>query len=317
MKTFCSTIVLLLLTTICFAQTGGGTSTTTFGTTSCISTFPYLNDFEGGLGWSQSSGDDFDWYRLSGSTPSSGTTGQNTTVTINDSTYPGPQSGATGTGSNTGTVTMNDSFPPKPKSAILTSSCFDISNLSGAQVSFLYRVFGTGQLLELEASVDGTNWTAIWSSAASLGTTWNTAVIELRKYKGAQSLQLRLKGTVDINTATGATWQGEISVDNILLSSAAGTSTTGKRSALGTTDRLEIKAFPNPFQDQLSVAIPYVENETATILLLDINGRQVFFQTGIQTGGKINIQTEVVPGVYVLLVQTGTIQHKIKMIKTE
>ena len=41
---------------------------------STVSSFPYAESFESGTGaWSQGSGDDFDWSRNSGGTPSSGT----------------------------------------------------------------------------------------------------------------------------------------------------------------------------------------------------------------------------------------------------
>jgi hypothetical protein len=334
MKTLFSSIVLLLLTSLCFAQTGGGTSTSIPGTSSCISSFPYLNNFEVGIEWNQSSGDDFDWSRLSGSTPASGTTGSTMILTINDS-FPDPQSGATGSSSPATTITHNDSFPdpqsgatgssgpattithndsfPDPQSAILTSPCFNISQLGSAQLSFLYRVQGTGQILELEASTDGTNWALLWSSTGSTGNTWNTAVVALKRYKLAQSLQFRLKGTIYPNTASGTAWQGEMSVDDILLSSG----NAGRRNALGTTDGLQVKAFPNPFQDQLSVAIPYVENQTATVGLYHVSGKQVFVQSEIASGTSVRIQSDIAPGLYVVRVQMGNEQYQVKVIKTE
>ncbi|MCB0854296.1 MAG: hypothetical protein KDD63_18870, partial [Bacteroidetes bacterium] len=54
----------------CLAPCGGG------GPVACsstISSYPYSNDFESSLGWTQDGGDDFDWTRQSGGTPSSGT----------------------------------------------------------------------------------------------------------------------------------------------------------------------------------------------------------------------------------------------------
>ncbi len=321
------------------------------------------------MGWSQSSGDDFDWSRQSGGTPSSGATGTgnhhgtitpndsippdypagatgggnpngnytpndstppdypagatgggnpNGNYTPNDSTPPDYPAGATGGGNPNGNYTPNDSTPPTPQSAILISPCFDISRLSGAQFSFQYRVWGPGANLQLEISTDGTSWTQLWSTSGNQNTSWNTATISLKVYQRATSLKLRFNGTVQSHSTGGTAWQGEVSVDDLSVSSAfASSGTAGRRNALGAAESLEIKAFPNPFQDQLSVAIPYLENQTATVALYDLKGSLVFVQSQIQSGENFRFQPPVNPGVYLLKIQLGDIQYPVKVIKSK
>ena len=116
---------------------------------------PYSESFESSIGdWTQASGDDLDWTRDSGGTPSNNT---------------GPSSGADGTwylyveasGNGTG-------FPNK--SAILNSPCFNLSSATQATFSFQYHMFGStdGGTFDLEASNDdGNSWTCLLYTSPS------------------------------------------------------------------------------------------------------------------------------------------------------
>ena len=171
------------------------------GCTGGISAFPYSESFENGFGaWTQASGDDFDWTRRSGSTPSSGT---------------GPSSASQGS-YYVYTESSNPNY--SSKTAILNGPCFDLSNASTATFTFKYHMYGASNMgnLKLEASTDdGATWTSVWSKASSQSNSWLSASVDLSSYTG-DAVQLRFNGT------TGTTWKGDMAVDNVGLSTSSG-----------------------------------------------------------------------------------------------
>ncbi|MEZ4685120.1 MAG: fibronectin type III domain-containing protein [Bacteroidia bacterium] len=191
--------------TNCSANNSGYTAGTNFTTqtptnncTSTISSYPYSNNFESGLGWTNETGDDFDWTRRSGGTPSSGT---------------GPSAAAQGTWY----AYMEVSSPNYPtKTAILSSPCFDLTSLSSPEVSFQYHMLGSPGTLLLQASTNGTSWTTIWSQSGNQGSAWLSATVSLSAYASQTGLSLRFNGT------SGSTWQGDICVDDIQVGDAGG-----------------------------------------------------------------------------------------------
>jgi len=182
--------------------------TTQSGGISCSATVsaPYSEGFESGFGsWSQASGDDFDWTRRSGGTPSSNT---------------GPSSADEGSYY----IYVESSSPNySNKTSIIESPCFDLSGVSSASFTFKYHLYGASGMggLELEASTNGSSWSSVWSESGNQGNSWQSANVDMSAYAGS-TVKLRFVGT------TGSTWQGDMAVDNIALSSG---STGG-----GTTD---------------------------------------------------------------------------------
>ena len=182
--------------------------TTLGGITGCtdgISSFPYSESFESNLGaWSNTSaGDDIDWTRDSGGTPSSGT---------------GPSNGADGSfymfveasGNNTG-------YPNKR--AILNSPCLDLTSETEAFATFNYHMYGAADMgsISLQASDDnGDTWTTVWTLTGNQGNSWLEETVDLSSYTGA-SVQLRF------NRLTGSTWQADVAVDNFRVTSSVTT----------------------------------------------------------------------------------------------
>lgn len=147
--------------------------------------FPYREDFESGMGaWLQDAGDDFDWTRNSGGTPSvdTGPTGDHTT----------------GSGNY---LYTEASYPNNPqKTAILNGPSFN--NFSSLELRFWYHMrnddptFPMGSL-DLEVSTDGgQTWTSAWSRSGAQGSTWNEAVVDLSSYAG-QTVRLRFRVVTD------------------------------------------------------------------------------------------------------------------------
>ncbi|OJJ19145.1 sheath polysaccharide-degrading enzyme [marine bacterium AO1-C] len=161
-----------------------------------VSSFPYNEGFESGIGaWTQNTGDDLNWTVDANGTPSNNTGPGSATEGSN---YIYVEASGNGTG-----------YPNK--SAIITSPCFDLSAVTQASFNFAYHMFGSNNMgtFELQASNDnGTSWTTIWSQTGNQGNQWNTQAVDLAAYVGG-SVQLRF------NRVTGSTWQADIAVDDI------------------------------------------------------------------------------------------------------
>jgi len=161
--------------------------------TTSISSFPYSESFESGLGsWAQSTKDNLDWTAKSGATPSSNT---------------GPSKASDGSyyiyvessGENTG-------YPNKV--ANIMSPCFNLSKQSAATASFKYHMYGEYMgTLKLEASKDkGATWTTLWNLSGNQGDSWKSASVKLDKYAGS-TVQLRF------NATTSSGWTSDFAID--------------------------------------------------------------------------------------------------------
>ncbi|MFD1063593.1 LamG-like jellyroll fold domain-containing protein [Winogradskyella litorisediminis] len=164
-----------------------------------VNTFPYNEGFESGLGlWTQDGGDDRDWTRNSGVTPSNNT---------------GPS------GANEGLFYLftEGSNPNFNSEFNLISTCFDLSSASVANFSFYYHMYGNNMgTLDVEVSTDGgSSWSApVWTLSGEQQTSsieaWRLATIDLSTYIG-QTIKIRFSGN------TGADFTSDMAIDNISL----------------------------------------------------------------------------------------------------
>ena len=101
----------------------------------------------------------------------------------------------------------------------------------------------------LEASNDnGSSWTSVWNSSGNLGNSWQSASVDLSSYTGG-SVQLRF------NRLTGGTWQADIAIDNINLSTGTAKDVTSRPEV---EDIRDIMVYPNPVKgDILNVKSTY------------------------------------------------------------
>ena len=181
------------------------TQPSTGGCAGGISSFPYSEGFENTFGaWTQGSGDDFNWTVDANGTPSSNT---------------GPSSASQGSYY----VYMESSAPNySTKRAILNSPCFDLGAATQATFEFKYHMYGAtamGSLALQASSNNGSTWTSVWSKSGNQGNAWATATVDLSSYVGG-SVQLRFNGI------TGTTWQGDMAIDAVNLSTGGGTNPT-------------------------------------------------------------------------------------------
>ncbi|MCK8521630.1 M20/M25/M40 family metallo-hydrolase [Aquimarina sp. D1M17] len=173
---------------------GGGDSCAT-----AITSFPYQNGFESGVGnWVQATNDDLDWTVDANGTPSNGT---GPSSAIEGSSYIYVEASGNGTG-----------FPSKR--AILNSPCFDLTGLSSPSLSFQYHMQGSAiGTFSVEVTEDRVSYTTIFSKSGDQGSDWNEATIDLSAYLG-KTIELRL------SAVTGNSWQGDITVDDLKVGEA-------------------------------------------------------------------------------------------------
>ncbi len=192
-----------------------------------ITAYPYSQGFEGSIGdWSQSTSDDLNWLVDANGTPSNNTGPSSATEGSN---YIYVEASGNGTG-----------YPNKQ--AIINSPCFDLSSAASASFSFSYHMFGSNDMgsIALEASNDdGASWTTIWSQTGNQGNQWQSQAVDLAAYVG-NSVQLRF------NRVTGGTWQADIAIDNISLTTSNTPKTEGPIGVIENDEVKEIKLYPNP-----------------------------------------------------------------------
>jgi hypothetical protein len=196
---------------------GGGGGGTTLSCSSAVSSFPYSESFESGLGaFTQGSGDDLDWTRDASGTPSGST---------------GPSSGAAGSYY----MYVESSSPNYPsKTTYFNSPCFNLAGQTTADISFGYHMYGSNMgTLKLEATTDGSAWTSVWSQTGDKGNAWQTASVSLDSYAG-QTVKLRFSGL------TGSSYRSDMAIDNLEVSTGGSTGGGGGGSTGNTSVTLTL-----------------------------------------------------------------------------
>jgi len=147
-------------------------------------------DFEVGFGaWTNVTGDDFDWTRHTGATPSANT---------------GP---AAAHGGRYYVYTESNAPNSPSKTAILEGPTLDLDHGSG-EVTFAYHMYGStmGSLyFEIEDGVGG--WTSLWSKTGDQGNEWHDAAVDLTGYSGSRAVRFRM--------VTGSSSLSDAALDDI------------------------------------------------------------------------------------------------------
>lgn len=165
-----------------------------------ISTFPYSESWETDLGkWCQSSDDDFDWTRLSGETPSTGT---------------GPNSAHDGSFY----LYTEASSPRVAGDEAHIFAYFDFSGLTNPQLSFYYHMFGTNVGSLHVDLYNGSTWvTDLWSASDAQQTSQSDpfyqATVDLSAWGGMSGIQLRFRGVMPPDGADP--WSSDMAIDLI------------------------------------------------------------------------------------------------------
>ncbi|PMB22349.1 hypothetical protein CEN47_19995 [Fischerella thermalis CCMEE 5319] len=127
--------------------------------------------------------DQIDWRVHSGSTPTANT-GPTGDVSLNGA----------------GQYIYLEATSCANQTAILSSPCFSITNLTLPELSFWYHMFGAA-MGSLEVQIlDSLRWTTIWQRSGNQGNSWLNARINLTPYLGRQ-IAIRFIGITGGNTS--------------------------------------------------------------------------------------------------------------------
>ena len=162
------------------------TATRTFQTEedpNTISSFPYTESFESGLGdWKQFVNDDFDWTRNSGTTPTANT---------------GPATAYDGTW-----YLYTEATGHYPDKEAYLDLKFDFSGLTLPQFTFHFNMNGyyMGELKVLASTDNGKIWTELWSKIGDRGTSWHEKTVYLKNYGGNSHVIIKISGKTYVDT---------------------------------------------------------------------------------------------------------------------
>lgn len=236
-------MIALLSPTALFSQLTCGTTT---------SVFPYTEGFETNTGvWSNVTGDNFDWTRDSGGTPSVNT---------------GPTTGSNG---STWYMYIETSSGATGNQAYFESDCFDFTGITAPIFEFDYHMYGaTMGSLELFVTLDEITWTSVWNLSGDQGNAWSTASVDLSAYAG-QSVKFRFVGT------RGTSYTGDATIDNINIFNQVSMSFVSSAVSQASTATIETCSSNNEI---IAVEV----NMTGTLNPLDLT------QLRIRTNGSTN-----------------------------
>ncbi len=156
--------------------------------------YPYYESFEAGLGkWVQSTTDDMDWSRRSGTTPSSST---------------GPDAASDGT-----YYLYTEASGSNNREFILEAD-FNFTDLATPALFFDYHMYGSS-MGDLSVDVfDGSTWVNnVYQISGEQQTShsdpWDQAFVDLSSFGGLANVKLRFRGV------TGSSYQSDICIDNL------------------------------------------------------------------------------------------------------
>lgn len=160
-----------------------------------ITTFPYSESFETGLGdWSNPGGDDFNWTRDQNGTPSNNT-------------------GADHAQNGNWYVFTEASNPNFPNKVAYLQATFDFTNNTDPQFSFYYHMFGADMGTLYLDVFDGIWNNDVWSISGQQHNAededYTQAIVNLTSYAGLSNIIIRFRGE------TGANFTSDMTIDLI------------------------------------------------------------------------------------------------------
>lgn len=265
-----------------------------------LNNFPYSNDLEGGLGIfdQESSLDDTNWRRRSGSTPS-----QNT----------GPSAAHSGSYYRYIEASRNRNSPGKV--AILkTDRCLDLTVLNQPVFELYYHLYGNQMgSLEIQVSLDnGASWRTAHIESGNQGDQWFKLTVDLLPWKTAYT-QLRIVGT------TGSGGRSDMAIDDYYIGEAGANSAdlvplSVSKAPEVTENRLHI--YPNPAKDRLYLQLPealLLEAEVQ-LTLFDLSGRKLIDRR-LPVAELMTLELgDQAAGYYLLQLSNSTVVKRTKLV---
>lgn len=133
------------------------------------------------------------------------------------------------------------------------------------------------------------------------------------------------KDGVNISSATNSTYLATLSGSYTVkvTITATGCNKTSKATAvtinckMGEETAIAAAAYPNPFNDAVTIQIGSLSQEKAIVRLLDISGRAIHVYNDVDPSAPFEINEDLAPGIYFVRIEQGTRQEVIKIVKSE
>ncbi|MCB0632627.1 MAG: T9SS type A sorting domain-containing protein [Lewinella sp.] len=262
--------------------------------------FPYDDSFESGMGifTQETSLDDENWRRRSGSTPTSNT---------------GPSGAHSGTYYRYIEASSNRNRPGKV--AILkTKRCLDLTLLDQPVFELYYNLYGAQMgSLEIQVSIDDeTSWTTAFSISGDQGNQWSKLSVDLSPWQ-TDHTKLRIVGT------TGSGGRSDIAIDDYYLGESGSNSANPyplEAALRPIAVPAEIRAYPNPATNRLYVELPdqLLGESSVQLTLFALSGEKVMDQR-LATDQRIELSVgDLSPGYYFLQLSNASAVSRAKII---
>ncbi|MBT8270749.1 MAG: choice-of-anchor D domain-containing protein, partial [Bacteroidia bacterium] len=163
-----------------------------------VSSFPYTEDFESGIGlWTQDTGDSFDWTRQTGGTPTANT---------------GPNAASNGS-----YYMFTETDGNLSSTANFISPCFVLTGTTNPRLTFYIHMYGSHMgTLNLDLSTDSgiTYPTSLFARTGEIQNSnnsgWIPISVDLSAYVG-QTIKIRIQGN------TGSNSNSDMAIDNFSI----------------------------------------------------------------------------------------------------
>jgi Concanavalin A-like lectin/glucanases superfamily/SprB repeat/Secretion system C-terminal sorting domain len=80
-------------------------------------------------------------------------------------------------------------------------------------------------------------------------------------------------------------------------------------------NEMDIKAFPNPFGDEIHIKIESNEVDYADVIVYDLTGRVMESKPNQQVGSEITLGHNLTNGMYIIEIRNGDLSRKMKVVK--
>ena len=217
----------------------------------------HCNDFDSGWdSWANVGGDNGDWIRRSGSTPSSNT-GPSSAFTGNHYVY--IEASTTGTSYPSNTAILLKQMP---------------YNSSIRSVGFWYHMYGSNMgSLQFQISTSPTSgFSTLWQRSGNQGNSWGGIRVNIPySYRtNTDGYYLRFIGT------TGSSWSSDMAIDNVCFyTSTAGRSAETDDIVLTEEPTLDLRGYPNPFSQSTTIEYTLTEATEVVLTVTDVTGREI------------------------------------------
>ncbi|MCB0855821.1 MAG: T9SS type A sorting domain-containing protein, partial [Bacteroidetes bacterium] len=122
------------------------------------------------------------------------------------------------------------------------------------------------------------------------GSGWTTYTIPVGSFYTGTFNRLVFVADHDVSPFNGNAWFRNVKIYEGSCGSSDELIEPVSNISMGNEGELNFEVYPNPFDEEISIRIPYTENQTAEINIFNATGQHVYRQENITTGNEVNIR---------------------------